>query len=292
MTRSSNSLQPLSPGNIVSASFRLYGANWKSYIRVALVAIGWGVLPLVGLLAIFVLMAVTPFAGILFIPWIALFLYCAAQATLQSGLISRLAFGEFVEKPESVVAGRQALKPKLMQFLVLILLLFLIYLGINIGSTVLQLIPIIGALLSIAASLWFQARLFIPEVALAIENTTDGSSAIGRSWQLSKGSAGPIIITILLATLVSLPFYFVAFLPMLLGLIPLIGQNFSSLDVIERQEALRPFMVALLISVLLFFAISIFTIPFWQTIKSLVYTDLRNRREGFGLELRDRSPEI
>jgi hypothetical protein len=34
--------------------------------------------------------------------------------------------------------------------------------------------------------------------------------------------------------------------------------------------------------------LTVFTMPFWQTIKAVIYYDLRTRREGMGLELRER----
>jgi len=290
MARSSNSTQTLSPGNIVSASLRLYGANWRSYLSVALTAILWGALPFISLLVIIALTAATPIAGILFLPWIALLFYCIAQAGMQSAVISRLAYGEFIEKPESVATARLAIKPKLWKFLSMALLLFLIYIGINILTTILQLIPIVGLFASIAASLWFQARLFMPEVFLGVEETTDAITAIKRTWQLSKDSVLPIILTILVATLVSIPFFLVAFVPMIVGAIPLVGQSFAQLSPDEATAVIQPFLIALAISVLLFFVVSIFTVPFWQIIKSLVYVDLRSRREGLGLELSDRNP--
>ncbi len=36
------------------------------------------------------------------------------------------------------------------------------------------------------------------------------------------------------------------------------------------------------------FGLFIFLLPFWQTIKAVIYYDLRTRREGMGLELRKR----
>jgi len=290
MARSSNSTQTLSPGNIVSGSLRLYGANWRSYLSVALTAILWGALPFVTFLVIFALTAATPIAGILFLPWIALLLYCIAQAGMQSAVISRLAYGEFTERPETIANARLALKPKLRQFLSLAVLMSLISIGISFLTSFLQLIPFIGFLASIAVSLWFQARLFMPEVFLGIEETTDASKAVQRTWQLSKDAVLPIILTILVATLVSIPFFLVAFIPMIVGGIPLLGQSFINLSSDEVAALLQPFLIALAISVLLFFVVSIFTVPFWQIIKSLVYIDLRSRREGLGLELGDRNP--
>jgi hypothetical protein len=35
-------------------------------------------------------------------------------------------------------------------------------------------------------------------------------------------------------------------------------------------------------------AASVIVLPLWQTIKAVIYYDLRSRREGLGLQLRDR----
>ncbi|MEH2455538.1 hypothetical protein [Nostoc sp.] len=36
------------------------------------------------------------------------------------------------------------------------------------------------------------------------------------------------------------------------------------------------------------FLVSAVILPFWQAIKAVIYYDLRSRREGLGLKLRDR----
>jgi hypothetical protein len=37
--------------------------------------------------------------------------------------------------------------------------------------------------------------------------------------------------------------------------------------------------------------LSIVILPLWQIIKAVIYYDLRGRREGLGLQLRDRGPQ-
>jgi membrane-anchored glycerophosphoryl diester phosphodiesterase (GDPDase) len=49
------------------------------------------------------------------------------------------------------------------------------------------------------------SRLLIVELPLAIENNIGATSAIGRSWELSKGSVGRILWIVIVAFLVSLP---------------------------------------------------------------------------------------
>jgi hypothetical protein len=44
------------------------------------------------------------------------------------------------------------------------------------------------------------------------------------------------------------------------------------------------FLVAIVFSLLG----NIFIMPFWQSLKTVIYYDLRSRREGLGLQLRDR----
>jgi hypothetical protein len=34
-----------------------------------------------------------------------------------------------------------------------------------------------------------------------------------------------------------------------------------------------------------------FMMPFWQAIKAVIYYDIRNRREGLGLQVRDSHPQ-
>jgi membrane-anchored glycerophosphoryl diester phosphodiesterase (GDPDase) len=72
--------------------------------------------------------------------------------------------------------------------------------------------PIVAVLLLVVAVIAFLiiyiriiSRLLIVELPLAIENNIGASSAIGRSWELTKGSVGRIQWIVFVGILVSLP---------------------------------------------------------------------------------------
>jgi len=88
-------IQPLSIGNVVSAGLRLYRSHLKSYFQLALKAYLWILVPVYG--------------------WAKFYAIAA--------LISRLAFGELVNQPESVESGRRYVNSKLWQFLITALLM-------------------------------------------------------------------------------------------------------------------------------------------------------------------------
>lgn len=175
-------IQPLSLGNVVSAGLRLYRSHLKSYFQLSCLAYAWVLIPIYG--------------------WAK----CAAILAL----ISRLAFAELVEQPESIQDAKRVVNSRMWQFLVMGLLMLLI----TIGLTIAVMIPFgiaIGIITAYAVSgtasstpnpavilliglltlifipllfmifLWVQARFLVVEVPLAVEDNVDGSSTIGRS---------------------------------------------------------------------------------------------------------------
>ena len=268
---SSGQIGPLSVGNVVSASLRIYRDHFKSYFGLALVASLW-----------------------LFVP-----IYGSAKYSAILGLISRLAFGEVREKPETVSDARHEVNPRMWSFLWAGILTFLIFCGVSLVSTVAMAIlvggagaifgqnyVIIGALVIVAVIAFLIiyirliSRLLIVELPLAIENNIGGSSAISRSWELTNGSVGRIQWIVFVAFLISLPIYIVSnLLSLLLQKVstPLLGAGsslFSLVYIILRLGQTIGF--------------SALITPFWQVIKAIIYYDLRSRKEGLGLQMRKR----
>jgi hypothetical protein len=269
-------MQPLSLGNVVSAAVQLYRSHFKSYVRAAFIAYLWIFIPIYG--------------------W--------AKLLANLALISRLGFGELVNQSESVETGRRYVNSRLWQFFVMGLLMFVIstllifiiaiplfvfgaffaasvVLRNNINGNVLLwsilLFLIILPILLIVA-LWLKARLFLVELPLAIEENVDGVSTISRSWNLTNGYAWRIVLILLVAYLTTIPLQ----LPF-------------SITSMFIQQILRPMAeqnsgyaaLSFIISLILSLASAIFIVPFWQSIKAVIYYDLRTRREGLGLKLRD-----
>lgn len=271
-----SSAQPLSVGNIVTTAFQLYKNRFKPYFLLALKAYFWLLVPVYGWAKFFAL----------------------------SALISRLVYGELVNQPETIKDGTRYVNSKMWQFLVAAILLGLIALGayialaIAIGiavafgglfasqvgnSALTAIIFIIGAIAFIAFIVGFLlilVRFYIYEVPLAIEDNIDSTSTISRSWQLTKGNARRIMLISFVGFLITFP---------LILLVQVISTalQFSLASLGEQNP-----VIGLLVFVLtlgLSFASGALQLPFTQALKAVVYYDLRTRKEGLGLNLRDRN---
>ncbi|MBW4600029.1 MAG: DUF975 domain-containing protein [Calothrix sp. FI2-JRJ7] len=282
---SSQPIQPLSIGNVVTAGLRLYSSHLKSYLKLAFIAYAWILVPVYG--------------------------WARCGATL--ALISRLAYSELVEQPETPLEAGRFLRARLWQFLVMGLLMFLLIIGITIGVIILLFILalIMGVVLGIfipggaandafnpvvalvsftlvlvyiglifSVFLLVQARFILVEVPLAIENSTDGASTIKRSWNLTRGNLWRIVAIIIVTYLLTFP------LQVPLSVLNIIIQ--ISLQPLARINSNYRLLAAIVNIVLTLISIAL-VVPLWQTIKAVLYCDLRSRREGFGLKLRDRN---
>ncbi|MBD2460470.1 hypothetical protein H6G89_05375 [Oscillatoria sp. FACHB-1407] len=297
-------LKPLNVGNVVSAGIVLYRSHLKSYMGVALQGALWSLLPFLALLPIGLLFygLFSPDSGFppllwLLIPvWLFFLVFCFAKYLLYSALLARLAFNDLNSQPETVREARQQLNTRLWSFfwvaILVALLMLCAYLGMAfvvgisalaltfilvnlIGDIAASVIVGIFVLLGIAVGLtWFFSRWFISEVVLAAEDGIDIGRSVSRSWELTEGSVWRIQGVILIAFLITLP------LLALTNYIP-------SIALTQIEPASPTYFVVYGISLITSFIGWIIVFPFWQSVKSVLYYDLRNRREGFGLKLRD-----
>ena len=263
---------PLSVGNVVSASLRIYRDHFKSYFGLAFVAYLWLLVPIYG--------------------W--------AKYSAIAALISRLAFGEVRENPETVSDARREVNPRMWSFFWAGTLASLIFLGVSVvGAIAITILGggaaaifrenylIIGALVAVAVIAFLIiyiriiSRLLIVELPLAMENDVSSSSAIGRSWELTKGSVGRIQWIVFVGILVSLPI--TIFVPGIFGAI--VGSILTAF--LDPTSGIF-LIVSNLLTLPVSFGSSALLLPFWQAIKAVVYYDLRSRKEGLGLQMRDR----
>ncbi|MGB3654831.1 MAG: DUF975 domain-containing protein [Rivularia sp. (in: cyanobacteria)] len=271
-------IQPLNIGDIVTGGFRLYRSHIKDYFLIALKANVWLLVPIYG--------------------W--------AKYYALSSLISRLSFGELINQPEDIKTGQKFVNSRLGQFLLQLVLMFLIYISLGLGFAIV--FGIVGGVLGVAIGgifqntnpafgvlsvllgivlfaaiflgfFWFTTRFYLADVTLAIEDDTTATSAISRSFELTKGNIWRIVGITFIAFLITLPLQIVVQVivsVLQLVLTPLIQGNSG---------------IFTLLYFVLIFAISFSSgaviIPFWQAIKATIYYDLRSRREGLGLRLRD-----
>lgn len=271
-------MKPISVGNVVSAGLRIYRDHFRDYFRIAFFGYLWALVPVYG--------------------W--------AKFSAAIGLISRLAFGEITERPESIRDANRQVKPKMWSFLGAGILVSFIFFGAMIAFSIVfgiifgiitailgvvfgqnpnlalllgVLLTIVGILVFIFGFIWLISRLFMVELSLAIEENVNATGAIGRSWQLTKGSVFRLQLIVLLAFLISFPVVIViqiasVILQLAIGSLSSSGSGFLGLLLLLTILAITIAGGALMI-------------PFWQAIKAVIYYDLRVRREGFGMEIRE-----
>lgn len=270
---SSGSMQPLSVGNVVTAGVRLYKSNLKTYLKLASSAYLWILVPVYG--------------------W--------AKYAAVSGLISRLAFSELVNQPESVNTARSKVMPRLWSFLRIAFQvgfsLFLVYIGmamvggfiagiigaiigIALGNSAIWIVASLATILVLIVVLlgciWFYSRWVIAEVPLAVEDNINGGESVARSWDLTKTAMWRIQGIVLVTFIVTLPVLLLfSYLPQLL--------------LLRFEPGTTAYAIVYLITFIISLVGGIFVMPFWQAIKAVIYYDLRSRREGLGLNLRDRN---
>ncbi|PZV14895.1 MAG: hypothetical protein DCF22_08165 [Leptolyngbya sp.] len=318
----SSPVEPLSVGNIVSSGFQLYREKFQEYLPIALAAVGWSLLPILGLIVLGLIVAVImgasqqPVAGaglgvLGFVAIIVLAVFCSAKSLANSALITRLAFGELTNEPEALTEARRFTNSRKWSFFAVQIWVGLIASGLVLGVYIIAaligfalfvavggvgggspnpgLMIIGGGLLlliivvAIAAFFWLSARLFGAAVPLAIEPQILPLQSIKRFWSLTKGNVWRVFLVLLITFTITLPLYLIA---QVISIIPqglvlaLVRDNPSALAIGNALSSLIGYAVGLLLSVVV--------LPLWQIIQAAVYYDLRTRREGFGLKLRDR----
>jgi hypothetical protein len=323
----SSPIRPLSVGNVVSASIRLFRSNFKQYAGIALKVMAWGLVPIIPSLmnlAVWVLevsnglgaaQGLRGLTTMLRPVFFLLGVFCSAKAWTHGALISRLAFQELMGQPESTKEGWQQVRKRLWHFwlarfmvglisatatvvvLVVLFLLLAFSVGLVMGllglgsnpsvgfSFMVGLIAIVVFLLALLLPLWLQARLLLTELPVAVEQVS-GSDSIVRAWSLSKGHAIRILMILLVGGLITIPPFILAFVPGTIALLAIIPQ-------FQRGVSTETTVIFTLLGLfgaggLFAIVAGLFTIPFWQAIKAVVYYDLRSRREGMGLELGER----
>lgn len=315
---SPNPIQPLSVGDVVTTGFRLYGAQAKPFLLISLFATLWILLPIVVAFAIAIFFVVAQdyyaFLGLLVPAWFVLLLYCSAKYLANSALISRLSFKDLINQPESLPDARRYTRSRLWSFLLVAFAVTLIFFGIvfafyfaiaalgigavlalggfanlgtgNINPGLAIILVLLFILILIAAILffcWLSARLSAVELPLAVEPETTALQSISRFWELTKGNAWRVLLILFITFCITLPIQLIAqFLTSAAQLIvaAVVPQESASAVALQVLTLLLVYMIS--------FALGIVILPLWQTIKAAIYFDLRNRREGFGLELRDR----
>ncbi len=302
---SPESIKPLSIGNVVTVGIQLYRSHLKSYLLLAVIATLWTFSPFIFIIAASIILGLIARTGnniVLGLGWLSvivattiLFLYSLGKWGINAATISRLAYQELLNQPETTKTVRPELQPKLWGFVGSIFLQVLIFSGVTaifgIISAILLFLtsfnwvviaPVI--LIALIVGLWFFARLFVCDTVLAVEDTKSAVTSVSRSWDLTKESMWRMLLIILLALLVTIPLQII---------VQTVNQNIQDvylqpalIEVYSGSTDKIGLVIFLYLLVLgLAFFVNVIILPFWQSIKGVIYYDLQNRREGLGLNI-------
>jgi len=302
-----NSIEPLNIGNTINTAFRLYRDRFPTYVFFAVRACLWSLLPLVLQLILSQLLyqTITPEQGSdiglrLFLFPIQIF--SAAKSLFNNAVISRLAFQDIIYQPETSGQAEKKVKPKMWRLWWLQVLIGLlgaaIILAITLSLVLVSFIPILGVLLILLAFfclpfffLWLSARIYIAELPLVIEDNLGSWQAIKRGWHLTKNSAWRIVGVIFIASLLIIPVYL---LSGALASIPFwfnFSSFYSSFESVEDWETLTEnplfFRQMAMFSyglTTIFLLLNILLVPFWQSLKSVIYNHLLDQKKNDGGE--------
>jgi hypothetical protein len=307
-------LGPLNPGDVVSAALRLYKDRFKTFFQLALLATLWLIAGVVAMVLAIAILAgagaamaneIGAIAGGLVGALIGFgaLLYGSAKYYALAGAIGRLSFRDLINQPETSLEARRQVAPQLGQFLSLGFLLLLAYIAAYIAGvlgalvvgggiglltagifsalinqavgTVVGIIlgTVVGLGILLVAIIWVASRLFISEVVLAIEPGQDAGSSMTRSWELTQAAIVRIQVVFLATFLIQLPILSVT------NYIPSILLEFL-------PEGGVVYGITAVLTILLSLLGSMVVLPLWQAVKGVLYYDLRSRREGLDLSLR------
>ncbi len=271
MTRNSSKTPhygKLSVGDVVTGGLRIYRDHFKTYFGEAFRSYLWVIIPVYG--------------------W--------AKFLAIQGLLGRLAFQEALEQPESILETRRQVMPRLWFFLTtaiaqgvflgIALLGFIIIGGITgaiaggilaglggenpVAIALLVLVIVVLFVGFLFGYIWLYSRLSLSEICLAIEPNLKPIEAIKRSWELTQGYVFSLQLIFFIAIILTIP----------LSIMGNIGTLITA--ILEEGEEFAP-----LIDLPLTLIFGSLLIPFWQSIKAVVYFDLRTRKEGLNLSLVD-----
>jgi hypothetical protein len=310
----------LSVGNVVTAAVTLLKSNFGDYFLLVLRSMGWLVVGvLASVPAIFVgalLSQASEGLGILVgvLLWVGAFLFCLGKYMANRAMISRLAYQQLIDRPETVKDVSRILGNSQWRFLGLglwlvlfgivafILAYLVLFIGVGIGVFLsIQISGPVGWILAgifilagflgfIYILLRYGAAVFISELPVAVEgNNSSGLEGISRSWQLTAPYVGRVMLILFVAFLITLPLSMVANSPTALIYADLFSELQKGMtdptamsSVINSSKNVFLNVLSLVLSLLL----ELFLVPFYQSIKSVLYFDLRSRREGNDLGMR------
>jgi hypothetical protein len=242
-------LRPLSTGEVLDTSFGLYRALFFPLVTVA---VACRTIPVILGAYLQVVSGDSPMA--IFDHWqlaVAHFILAMLLNVLGVAATTYIVSGAYLGNP---IAAGPALLKALRILGPLVLAAFIGSLAIGVGFIVLVIPGVI---------LW--SGLVLANAVLALEQPITATDSLGRSWDLTRGFRFKVFVSVLIAVLMFL-------VPtMIVAVIGGLGSLFG---------AWSPVVAVVLTGVL-----QIFVAPFMYVVITVLYYDLRVRKEGFDLDL-------
>jgi len=274
-------------GEILDGSFNIYRRHFGLFMRLSLLLICVPAVVGVYLVARF---AANPFMTIrtfeenigltIVFALVALLVWTTISLLLKSGTIRIISDSYLGHEPSLGAAlrfGASRIIPLLLVAVSKGLLVVLIYLLVVLSVTVLLIIgrllgPALGGVMGFVggvAALWFMGYVLcgyaLTSMVVVLEDLTSSFDAFGRSWVLTKGSRLKVFLTWFVVVVFAqvLPWFVVA------GIAQVIG----------KESPVQPFLGVL--TILMGVALA----PILPCALTLLYYDLRVRREAFDLQI-------
>jgi hypothetical protein len=305
-----NSIEPLNIGNTINTAFRLYRDRFQTYVFFAVRACLWSLLPLILQLILSQLLyqTITPEQGSdiglrLFLFPIQIF--SAAKSLFNNAVISRLAFQDIIYQPETSGQAEKKVKPKMWRLWWMQVLIGLlgaaIILAITLSLVLVSFIPILGVLLILLAFfclpfffLWLSARIYIAELPLVIEDNLGSWQAIKRAWHLTKNSAWRIVglMLIFIASLLIISVYLLSgalasilfFFSVKILFFFWVNSSEYWQTLTENPLFFQQMAMFFYGLTTIFLLLNILLVPFWQSLKSVIYNHVLDQKKNDGGE--------
>jgi hypothetical protein len=300
----------LTIGNTINTAFRLYRDRFQTYVFFAVRAGLWSLLPLILQLILSQLLyqTITPEQGSdiglrLFLFPIQIF--SAAKSLFNNAVISRLAFQDIIYQPETSGQAEKKVKPKMWRLWWMQVLIGLlgaaIILAITLTLVLVSFIPILGVLLILLAFfclpfffLWLSARIYIAELPLVIEDNLGSWQAIKRAWHLTKNSAWRIVglMLIFIASLLIISVYLLSgalasilfFFSVKILFFFWVNSSEYWQTLTENPLFFQQMAMFFYGLTTIFLLLNILLVPFWQSLKSVIYNHLLGPEKNDGGE--------
>ncbi|MCW5315480.1 hypothetical protein GTQ43_17185 [Nostoc sp. KVJ3] len=280
----------LAPWSIIHQAMTLYRVNFIQYFQIALAStiwflvcnLLWFILVIAAVLFVYSFALITlvpqsqnfatsislPIAAILLIVMLALGIFASAKGLSQQALIGLLAYQTLIGVSEMLVVNNQRIRHQFWQFWLADIYINCILYSLSIvtskwGGWLI--------LLSILLRVWLEARWFLSNLVIAVEQCN-----VRQSLRISKQQSAPYIIQIgfiLVATwLLTMPLYLLGFSPAIA--VWLAEWQHSEMSLLALNPLIH-LLQGLGLSIIFATLLHTLTIPLWQLVKAVLYRELR-----------------